>query len=93
LAGVVNPPLLVAEIVRAPVVDGVYVKVAVGVPALILTVVGLKVPPAPPSDGVTTTVPVIAPLAPTKKFVEARLTVPVVGPLIVTAVAGTGLDV
>jgi hypothetical protein len=61
---------LATEIVFVPVLLGVYVKVAVGVPELILTLVGVNVPPAELSLGVTTTVPVIAPSAAIVKLVE-----------------------
>ena len=74
-------------IVFTPVEAGVYVNVPVGVPLLIATVVGVNVPPAPPSAGVTVTVPVIVPFAPTVKFVDATLTVPDDGPDRVVAVA------
>jgi hypothetical protein len=69
------------------------VNVAVGEPEVRLTVVGVNVPPAELSLGVTTTVPLMAPLAPMVKFVEATPVTPDVGPDIVTVVAGTGLDV
>ena len=62
-------------------------NVPVGDPELMLTVVGVKVPPSPLSEGVTTTVPVIAPFAPTVKLLDATSTVPELGPDSVTAVA------
>ena len=60
---------------------------AVGVPLLIATEVGMNVPPLPASPGVTVTVPVIVPFAPTVKLVDATLTVPLDGPDKVVAVA------
>jgi hypothetical protein len=66
------------------------VKVADGVALEMATLTGVKVPPAPPSFGVTVTVPVIKPLAATVKLVDAALVAPLVGPLSVTAVAGAG---
>ena len=65
----------------------------VGDPLLMLTVVGAKVPPPPPSLGVTTTVPVIAPFAPTVKLVLATPTTPLDGPVSVVAVAALELAV
>lgn len=47
----------------------------------------MKVPPPPLSEGVTVTVPVMTPSAPAVKLVEALPAVPVLGPLMVTAVA------
>jgi len=85
--GLDNPPLLVTLIVFAPDVAGVYVNVAVVEPLLIFTVVGVNVPPPPLSLGVTVTVPVIVPSAPTVKFVDAVPTDPELGPESVTDVA------
>lgn len=82
-----NPPLLVTLIVLAPDDAAVYVNVVVGEPLLIFTVVGVKVPPLPLSLGVTVTVPVIVPSAPTVKFVDAVPTEPELGPERVTDVA------
>ena len=87
LLGFVRLPLLVTLIVLAPLVAGVYVNVAVGVPLLMLTVGGVNVPPLAASLGVTTTVPVIAPFAPAGKFVDAVEAVPDVGPDKVISVA------
>ena len=79
--------MFVAPITIVPTAAGVKVNVPVGVPALMLTVVGVNVPPAL-LVGVTTTVPVMLPLAPTVKFVDATPVTPVVGPVKVMAVAG-----
>jgi hypothetical protein len=87
LDGSVSEPLLVTLSVFVPVDAGVYVNVPVGEPLEMLTVVGVKVPPPPPSAGVTITVPVITPFAPTVKFVDATPLTPVVGPVNVIAVA------
>ena len=87
LDGFVSEPLFVTDIVFVPALAGVYVNVPVGVPLLMDTVVGVNVPPPPPSDGVTTTVPVIAPFAPMLKFDDATPTVHVVGPVSVVDVA------
>jgi hypothetical protein len=65
------------------------VKVAVGAAALMPTDAGLNVPSA--ALGVTVTVPVSSPLAPTVKAVDATPATPTDGPLSVIAVAGTGL--
>lgn len=62
-------------------------NVAVGVPLLIATVVGVNVPPLAASPGVTVTVPVIVPFAPTVKLVDATPVVPLDGPDRVVAVA------
>jgi hypothetical protein len=88
VTGSVNPPLLVTAIVLAPVLAGVYVNVPVGDPVVRFTEVGVNVPPAALSFGVTITVPVMAPPfgdTPNVKLVDATLTVPVVGPVTVTA--------
>jgi hypothetical protein len=71
LDGFVKPPLFVIEIVSVPRADGVYVNVPVRVPLLRVSVVGLKVPPAPPSDGVTTTDDDSIPFVDTVKLLEA----------------------
>ena len=68
-------------------------NVADGAAVVRLTDVGVKVPPAAESDGVTTTVPVIAPpsgVTPTLNEVDATPDTPVVGPLMLTAVAAAG---
>jgi hypothetical protein len=94
VAGFVSDWLFVTEIVFAPTLDGVYVNVcAVDVPSGIVTLVGVNVPPAPPSDGVTTVAAATLPFALTVKFVDAAPTAPVVGPVSVTAVAAPDADV
>jgi hypothetical protein len=85
--GLVNPPLLVTEILFVPVVAPVYVNVAVPIPE-IEAELGVNVPPAPLSLGVTTTVPLTKPSEPTVKFDDAFPIVLVVGPVNVIAVAG-----
>ena len=91
--GLLSPPLFVTLIECVAALAAVYVKVAVGVPLLMFTAAGVKVPPAPLSLGVTVTVPVMLPFAPTVKFVEATPTVPLDGPDRVTAVAAPDVAV
>ena len=67
-------------------------NVAVGVPELIATDAGENVPPAPPSLGVTVTVPVMPPFAPTVNGVDATPTAPLDGPERVTDVAGPAVS-
>jgi hypothetical protein len=91
--GFVNDPLFATLIVFGPVLTAVYVKVADGLAVVKLTVAGLNVPLAPPSDGVTVTaeatVPPVGDRA-TVKFEDAVFTTPEVGPVNVNAVAAGG---
>ena len=85
--GLVKLPLFVTDIVFVPIETGVYTKVPVGLPLEIETVLGVNVPPAPESEGVTIIVPLIVPSAPIVKLVDATDTVPLDGPVIVILVA------
>lgn len=58
-----------------------------GEPLEMMTLVGVNVPPALLSLGVTVTGAVSVPLAPTVKFVDGTPVFPLVGPVRVTAVA------
>jgi hypothetical protein len=73
--------LLVIEIVLVPLEAGVYLNVAgVELPEVIETVLGEKVPPAPESDGVITTVDPSIPLGVTVKLELCAPCIPDVGP-------------
>jgi hypothetical protein len=82
-----SPPLLVAATVREPSVEGVYVNVFASLAADHVRLVGLNVPPAPPSLGVI--VPVNGPFGVIVKLLDATFTVPLAGPVSVYAVAAT----
>jgi hypothetical protein len=56
-AGSISPLLLVALIVFAPADGAMYVNVTEGAAVVSPTLLGVKVPPAPPSLGVTITEP------------------------------------
>ena len=72
LEALVRLALLVTDIVLAPEVAAVYVNVAVVTDDVRVAEVGAKVPPLPPSDGVTTTDPNCTGLSvPTVKLVDA----------------------
>jgi hypothetical protein len=79
LEGFDKPPLLVTEMVLLPADEGVYVNEPDVEPLVSVNVVGLKVPPAPPSLGVTMTLLDSVPFAPIAKFAEAAPTLPDVG--------------
>jgi hypothetical protein len=86
--GFVSPPPLVVEIVTGDVVAALYTNVAlVPVPIASDTLVGVNVPPAPPSEGVTVTAAARLPFDVTVKLVEFVPTAPVLGPVSVYAVA------
>lgn len=81
LEGSVNPASSVVLIVFAPVLAAVYVNVPVVFPVVILTVLGVNVPPPLESLGVIVTVDVAAEFSVTVKLVDATDGRPALGPV------------
>lgn len=81
LPGSVSPASSLVLMVFAPALLAVYTNVPTVFPVVILTVLGVNVPPAPPSLGVIVTVDVAAEFSVAVKFVDATPGRPALGPV------------